>query len=91
MRRKVTLNLDERFIEAMDQERGLVARSRWIERPWSPITGDPAGARKLKAERPDLPDAVVAEKLAAAHVEERYVSPFKGPGAKSSNLSDLTP
>lgn len=49
MRRKVTLSLDERFIEAMDGARGMVPRSRWIETPWSPITAAGVEARGEEA------------------------------------------
>jgi len=32
MRLNVSLTLDEKLIEKLDRERGLVSRSRWIEK-----------------------------------------------------------
>jgi hypothetical protein len=55
MRRKVTLSLDERFIDAMDDERGDVPRSRWIERQRSPLT-----AHNIKTESAEEASAAIA-------------------------------
>ncbi len=65
MRRKVTLNLDERFVEAMDQARGDVPRSRWIEYPWSPLTAH--GLEGLSGTQA----AVMAERLAGVPPPQR--------------------
>jgi len=79
MRRKVTLNLDEGFIERMDRERGLVPRSRWIEIDHEALERSP---RVVADSEPARGRGPVVE-------PEGYVSPFVGPGAKASNLKDV--
>lgn len=62
MRRNITLSLDDEFIRRMDEERGEMPRSRWIEsgRLAGPVfPPDPDEPPSRVAERSPVPPAKV--------------------------------